>query len=110
MQLSSRYSSATKNGTKAMTSAARVVVTDHDLVAVSCSRFASALRSSNTGAALCYALPFHNYPLRESARYIRLGACFALEDHFGMGLHASGKSFRISNLTILASARDEPLA
>jgi hypothetical protein len=49
MQLSSRYSSATKNGTKAMTSAARVVVTDHDLVAVSCSRFASALRSSNTG-------------------------------------------------------------
>jgi hypothetical protein len=37
-------------------------------------------------------------------------ACFASEDHFGMGSHASGKSFRISNLTILASARDEPLA
>src|SRR5258708_40081977 len=35
MHLSFRYWSATKNGKKAMTSAARVVVTDHDLVAVS---------------------------------------------------------------------------
>jgi hypothetical protein len=35
MHLSPRYWSATKNGKKAMTSAARVVVTDHDLVAVS---------------------------------------------------------------------------